>query len=437
MECYPELPPQNQFDEKVHIFSYEYLKCCIYLMGTQPSICTCTKKLYAKLMSSSQLLEDLLDHHGAKNSRKWYFYRELSAAVRHLSKAAYSQKHIFNRLPYYGIKDTEAFVALGNEVHSFLIRSLQKLAPVIIEEAARLEIPFPRETFSVVDFPRITTPFMLDPDIDDEEPSQKTENVVRVAAEFLNIVDTFDEIGIHEPVDPAEIQRMVPASVNEVEIRRHEMMVHNLQSSFDSYVVHGGFHKTNIKLKHLRGYFSVALHLLELTGRLLHFYERHLHDVGYKNVYKLTRDRMAGIIDPERLARYTINYGLYYTCFFMRQGKDLAQEVLRENIQKDTIKVGIPVKLGFHTRPSLLVAKIVQRYGGNVEMVVGDHRFDAGSVLDIQWAGGKIQKENIQEVVFTGDQRALRDIAILAGVNYGEDVMGTGVPLPKELSYLR
>jgi hypothetical protein len=58
-------------------------------------------------------------------------------------------------------------------------------------------------------------------------------------------------------------------------------------------------------------------------------------------------------------------------------------------------------------------------------------------VLDIQWAGGKIQKEQINEVVFEGDSRALADIQILASVNYGEDSMGKGVPLPTELKYLR
>jgi hypothetical protein len=95
------------------------------------------------------------------------------------------------------------------------------------------------------------------------------------------------------------------------------------------------------------------------------------------------------------------------------------------------------VALGFHSRPSLLVAKIVQYYGGQVELCVGPDRFDASSVLDIQWAGGKIHKENVTEVIFEGDTRALVDIEILAGVNYGEDTMGKGVPLPKELKYLR
>jgi len=110
---------------------------------------------------------------------------------------------------------------------------------------------------------------------------------------------------------------------------------------------------------------------------------------------------------------------------------------LNENIERGLITTGIPVKLGFHSRPSLLVAKIVQHYGGKVELCVGEDRFDAGSVLDIQWAGGKIQKENISQVSFEGDVRALKDIETLAAVNYGEDSMGKGIPLPKELSYLK
>ena len=71
-----------------------------------------------------------------------------------------------------------------------------------------------------------------------------------------------------------------------------------------------------------------------------------------------------------------------------------------------------------------------------MELCIGEDRFDASSVLDIQWAGGKIQKENLQEVVFEGDARTLRDIEVLAGVNYGEDTMGKGVLLPAQLKYL-
>ena len=172
-------------------------------------------------------------------------------------------------------------------------------------------------------------------------------------------------------------------------------------------------------------------------GRLLHFYERHLHEAGYKNIYKKVHERLCELIDPDTLLDRTVNYGLYLRLPLSHHRARLAQEILNENIERDSLRVGIPVKLGFHSRPSLLVAKIVQHYGGQVELCVGDDRFDASSVLDIQWAGGKIQKEGITEVVFEGDTRALEDIEILAAANYGEDTMGKGVPLPKELRYLR
>ncbi len=425
------------FADKVRIFSCDYLKCCVYLAAKALPPHPFTKKLYSKLVSTSQVLEDFLDFHGAKNNVEWYYYRELTAAVRHLSLGAYTQKHILNRLVFYDLPDSAEFREAGQETARFLNDSLTKLAPVIIGEAQRLRIPIPDQTFGPEDFPSITTSEMLTYDIDDESKDVQKEHIVKIASDFLRISGRFDHLGFYEPYDVNEILQLVPSKVNEVEIRRFEMVVHNLQSSFDTYVIHGGFRFGDRKLKELRSYFSVVFHLLQLMGRLLHFYERHQHEAGYKNTYKQVQDRLSALVDPRRLLHYTVNYGLYYACHYLGTGKEVARDILNKNAERGTIQVGIPVKLGFHSRPSLLVAKVVQHYGGPVEMVVDQDRFDASSVLDIQWAGGKIQKENISLVIFEGDVRALRDIEILASVNYGEDTMGKGVALPKELKYLK
>ncbi|OEU67894.1 MAG: phosphotransferase [Desulfobacterales bacterium PC51MH44] len=425
------------FAEKVRIFSHDYLKCCTYLLKFNSPRYLFTKKLFTELISTTQVLEDFLDFHGAKNSKDWYFYRELTAAVRHLSLGGYSQTHILNRLNFYGLPDTITFEKEGTKTLYFLRKSLMKLAPVILDEARRLNIPIPDESYDLADFPGIITSEMLDYDIDDTDKDQQKKNIVKIASEFLSIAASFEPLRFYEPYDLPEMLKIVPEKVNEVEMRRFEMLVHNLQSSFDTYVIHGGFRFGNRKLKDLRGFFSVVFHLLQLIGRMLHFYERHLHEAGYKNIYKKAQDRLSSLIDPEELIDRTINYGLYYACHFLTTGKELARDILNENIERSSITLGVPVKLGFHSRPSLLVAKTVQHYGGQVELCVGNDRFDASSVLDIQWAGGKIQKENITEVIFEGDTRALRDIEILASVNYGEDSMGKGIPLPKELSYLR
>ncbi len=425
------------FAEKVRIFSYDYLKCCTYISKFTSPKYLFTKKLFSRLIGISQVLEDFLDFHGAKNSKDWYFYRELTAAVRHLSLGGYSQTHILNRVGFYGLSDIKPFEKEGTATFYFFRKTLMKLAPVILDEARRLNIPVPDENYDMDDFPGIITSEMLDYDIDDIDKDLQKKNIVKIASEFLSIAANFEPIGFYEPYELKEILEIVPSKVNEVEMRRFEMLVHNLQSSFDTYVIHGGYRFGNRKLKDLRGFFSVVFHLLQMIGRLLHFYERHLHEAGYKDIYKQVQDQLLSLINPEELLDRTINYGLYYVCHFLTTGKELAQEILNENIDRTFITVGVPVKLGFHSRPSLLVAKTVQHYGGQVELCVGEDRFDASSVLDIQWAGGKIQKENITKVTFEGDTRALKDIEILASVNYGEDTMGKGIPLPNELNYLR
>ncbi|MBT8369162.1 MAG: HPr family phosphocarrier protein [Deltaproteobacteria bacterium] len=432
----PQTTNYDSFDKKVRIFSHDYLKCCLYISGTDDPKNTFTKKLYSKLISTSMLLEDFLDYHGAKNNKDWYIYRELSAVVRHLSLGANFQKHLSNRLLFYDLPEYSDFQKEGDLTLDFLTRTLINMAPTIIEEAWLRKIPIPRDQFSADDFPSTITNDLLRYDIDDQDKDLQKKNIVKIASEFLNITKDFDQLKFYEPYDDAELVALVPEKVNEVEIRRYEMLLHNLQSSFDTYVIHGGFRYGNRKLKQLRGFFSVVFHLLQMVGRLLHFYERHLHKAGYKNTYKMVQERLSALVNPSMLLDRTINYGLFYACHFLTTGQELAREILNENIERAKIKVSIPEALGFHARPSLLVAKIVQHYGGQVELCVGEDRFDASSVLDIQWAGGKIQKENFKEVIFEGDARTLKDIEVLAGVNYGEDTMGKGVPLPVELKYL-
>ena len=427
----------NNFLEKTKIFSHEYLRACLFLMGSDAQKHTFTKKLYLKLSNSSQLLEDFLDYHGAKNNSNWYFYRELTAAVRHLSKACYSLKHITNRLHRYDISDSQEFIDAGDVTITFLNQTLISMAPAIIKEAQRLKISIPEKSYESTRFPDIVTTDMLAYDIDDQNRDIQKQSIVAIASNFFNIAKQLSKLEFFEPYSTKKMFELVPAKINEVTIRQYEMQIHNLQSTFDTYIIHSGFKLGDKKLKSLRSTFSLALHLLQTMGCLLHFYERHLYDVGYKNVYKKTHNRLVALIDKDAILDRTINFGLFYVCHFLSAGKSIAKDILNENIERSAVTVGIPVKLGFHSRPSLLVAKIVQHYGGQVELCVNNDRFDASSVLDIQWAGGKIQKEDISEVIFEGDIRSLEDIKILASVNYGENTMGRGIPLPEELDYLK
>ncbi len=427
------------FKEKVNIFSFEYLKCILFVVELDDDSYIFTKKLYSKLITTSHILEDFLDFHGAKKNKEWIFYRELSATIRHLALACYSQRHILNRFKFYFFENTryDTFKLEAFDTLKILQEAIKLAAPVILEEARRLKIKLPDNGYDLSFFPGISSIQQLDHNIDDfNSKAQQRENLTRISSEFLEVVKDFEQFAFYERYDLKTINTLVPDQFNEVIIRRYEMLIHNIQSSFDSYVVNTKSSPQNLILEQLRSHFSIVFHLLQVTGSLLHFYERHLHDIGFKDVYKNVSESLSNLIDPDVVLDRAINFCLYYAWKFLSSGKAVAVKILNENMETSTIEVGIPKDRGFHSRPSLLVAKIVQHYGGEVKMLVNSDVFDASSVLDIQWAGGKIKKEEIETVLFKGDIRALRDIKILSSVNYGEDLMGKGIPLPRELSYL-
>ena len=134
-----------------------------------------------------------------------------------------------------------------------------------------MKIHIPNKTFDSTEFPSVVTGDMLDYDIDDENRDQQKKNIVKIASEFMRIAGIFEQHKFYEPLDIKEILVIVPDKINEVEVRRFEMLVHNLQSSFDTYVIHGGYRFGNRKLKQLRAYFSAVLHLLQIMGTVASF----------------------------------------------------------------------------------------------------------------------------------------------------------------------
>ncbi len=428
------------FSGKVNIFSFEYIKCLLFVAKLDDPNYIFTKKLLSKLATTSFILEDFLDFHGAKKNAQWLYYRELCATVRHLSLACFSQKHILNRSRFYLLDNCanyEDFQKESMDLVFLLQDALFRTAALVIQEACRLDIDIPAVEYDPSFFPGVPSSQHLPHDIDDFNTitSVQRKNLTWIASQFLDLVKSFESMAFYEKYDIAGLREIVPEKVNEVLIRNFEMQLHNIQSSFDSYVVCRNSSEDRI-LEQLRSHFSIVLHLLQVMGRLLHFYERHLYGSEFKDVYKRVSNDLSAIIGHEVLLEQIINFCLFHAWKFLSSGQDVARKILNENMETTEIEVGIPKDRGFHSRPSLLVAKIVQHYGGEVILHVAGDQFDASSVLDIQWAGGKISKEEIERVKFSGDSRALNDIQILAGVNYGENVMGKGIPLPEELSYL-
>ncbi len=103
--------------------------------------------MFSKLIGSSHILEDFLDFHGAKKNKEWVLYRELSATIRHLALACYSQKHILNRFQSY-LFSTDDYGTFRQEALDTLLTlqdAIKLASPLIIKDAPRLGIEFPKQ----------------------------------------------------------------------------------------------------------------------------------------------------------------------------------------------------------------------------------------------------------------------------------------------------
>jgi len=399
------------------------------------SQCLADKKMARKLMNkrlfyviyvTARELEDFLDDHEAKNNRTWYYFRELVASAQAFGFAAFLVEYIETR--YLGVQDKEIFqdyFTKTKKYKQYFKRVLIYIFKLIQEEAYRLKISFPPKGLSEKYYYDIPPNKILPPTFDEEVKNDK-ENIIKICSQYTNTTEEFEELKCNRFYSPKQLLEMVPEKVNEEMIRKFELSMHNLESVYDTYVKDTTLEAKDPLFNQLRTQISINLHLLEIARSLVHFFERH------EKINTLLENE----IKSNNIPTAVVNWALYYTNQIMQASKGLTDEILQKYAPMDSIELPVPKNLGFHLRPSTLVAKVVNHYGSNVYMMVGNDKFDAKSVLSVTWAGGKIAREKIEDVTFVGDKRTLEDLKILASVNYGENHMGKDRPLPKKLSYL-
>ena len=436
----PPMVPLSElsFYDKIPLFTHNLLKFFYFLNENSRTPFTLTKKFFLTLATEAQLLEDMLDFHGAKNNDEWFLFREFCASTYHLSMAAYYHLHLLSRFSCTQCTDRKVQPILKNSlrVEEFFRTSLLKLSLPILKEAKKLKLPVPKTPLDPSLFHTTMTRDRLLYDIDDIDHDQQKTYISKIASDFLKIAQDIEQLAFRCEAQK-DVTLLVPAHINETIIWQFENNLHNLQSIFDTYVVAGGYRHAKQVLLNFRKALSMVIHLFQIAGKLLHLYERHLLTATTKSAYQKVQKKLQKIILPDRLLNVAVRYGVGTACQIVLESRSLANDILNMYVETGEIEVPIPKNMGFHSRPSLMVARIVQHYGGTVTLCVGEDQFDAASVLDIQWAGGKIQKEKIETVIFRGDRRTLHDLKILANVNYGEDLMGKGILLPNELSYLK
>jgi phosphotransferase system HPr-like phosphotransfer protein len=392
---------------------------------------TASRARFSNLVHECHEMESFLDDHGARLNRRFVVLTELVASVRSFAITGYAAAHLKGRLQSYGHSDWgEAGGAAVQAIES-LLRLVQgavdSLFPRLVEEATSCGFQPIIDVDESRRKPLVEAKRRLPHDIGEDQSVDDPQRVAELVARYLQAVEMLEELGVDAIADDVDRSRYVDQHCREEQARVYEATVHNLQSTYDTYIKNTVLETEDVRLRSLRGRASAALHLLEAVTQLAHFHERHEGDHGLAP----TAPMLSALVPRARVQEVMVNDLLVAAVQVLRDGKETAEALLGDFTRVRELVVELPEGVTLHARPVALIVGIVSHFGTPVEVEIGQRRCNAGSILEVLMAIGGA--EDVSEFIFRGDERPLRHIALLFESGLGES---EGTEMPLELSYL-
>jgi hypothetical protein len=388
-----------------------------------------------QLVHDAHQLESYLDEFGARYNRTFHAYTELIAALRGLGHAAYVLAHVRQRMESYHAEQWQP-EGLSGEVGQRLARAsnelhawLAGLLSTALQDAQRagfgpVDAPLGSEAWLPVEVRRRLPRNLGQDELQDEE-----QRIADVASKFIQAADLMGYIGHSNGLSPAARRELIQRACSEEQARVYEATVHNLQSSYDTYIRNTILEARDPRLKLLRGQASAALHCLEAVTELIHFLERHASPSRLATEESV--QRLSDLVPREAVERVVVEDLLGPARELLHGGRRLAEDLLPLYSRVRELEVELLDGVAFHARPAALIFGIVQHHGLPVELELGGRTCNAGSILEMLLAVGSAPEA--RRFVFRGDERPLRDIQTLFESGLGEQSQ----PLPSSLGYLR
>lgn len=350
---------------------------------------TLTRPLMGLLMMQSIEVEELLDAYGARNNRRWKYFRTLIATFKQFADIGYELLHIQHALPSYHLLPIQRdFSAATMETLVFISHVLLRAGDEFIHEARKLGFDVPSSQGRDGLYAEILPPGRLPHDIETRRIDNVYETVTLLATEFLNLADQSRILGRIQKPPPDKALNFIGDAVNEESLRQLTQRFHNLQSLYDTFVSDTDVEMLDADLAILRGHITVVMHLLEIATLLAHFFERH--------VRRSTRDcpdSTLVLVNPNRILTALIDYALGFSIAYIEPARQLCQAMLRRYVEIGEIEVSVPVYRGFHVRPSTLVAAIVLHYGTEVAIHLDQQVCNAAVPMEMFRLNEKINAE--------------------------------------------
>ncbi|MBR0457837.1 MAG: hypothetical protein IJJ26_01235 [Victivallales bacterium] len=334
--------------------------------------------------SQSERAEEMLDGFGAKNNRIWYPIRENIALLKNFSEAAYDLLHLLYASQHYNLgEQLEQFVADTIVQKRYLAKILHLGLRAFLQYLEPLGIPLKTTPF-VADFQEIDASLQLPFTRRLTETGNGKQQVDTLAISILNSTEEVNNFRHLAAAKPSEWRNLDFDFLSETRLRSMEVNMHVLQSMYDTYIANSEMERSDPDLPILRGRISTALHLLRVSTIFIHFYERHM---------KMPIPKDEAFLDHTDFFRCVIEYLARYIHVALSTGRKLCSGLLKKYCVVKTVQVKVPPYIGFHVRPSSLVAAIVLHYGCNVTMTIGDSSYDASIFSNIAMANNYIDQK--------------------------------------------
>ena len=426
-----QLVPERDFANLLGSRAQDLLRLTNTL--SSPEVGCWTKRLFFLLYSEADELESFLDDYGARSNQAYAPITELVASIRGFSMAGLSLEHLARRLDAYRV--LESFSELDADMaredltaaRVWIQEALVALLGEIRVETERHGVHLPEEGHAEGESGFPVVRFRLPMDVGLEDIDEEEQRIAEVASKYLQACTMLDDgsSGILE--EPAGRDRFLRESFTEETARVYEATVHNLQSTYDTYICNTRLESADGRLPKLRGHVSGSLHLLEAATQLAHFLERHESEVRDDGA----RSQLARLAPRAQVSNVILNVLLLWAGRFMAQGRVLAEDLLPAYTNLQVLDVELGEGLQLHARPISLLVSIINHHATPVEFEVAGETCNAGSILEMMIiAGSKAEEKRFR---FRGDERPLRDIALLFHHNLGEEGADS---LPPELGYL-
>lgn len=392
------------------------------------------RKHYFQLYNETDALESFLDDYGARVNRTYNTFRELVASLRGFSQAGHSITHLSSRLDSYGVlgrlgaEDAEDFQVSIRRVGAFIRLSVVEMLGATFEESDELGMEVTPAVFPEQNFAPVHARQRLPRNIDEEEARDECQKIAEIASKYLQACDVLRDLRVRRIDNASERAQYLTDVCTEEQARVYEATVHNLQSSYDTYLKNTVLEAQDERLSQLRGHISAALHTLQAVTHLTHFHERHENDIRSEGAQR----RISSIVHRAEVQEMVLNHLLYWADRLLDQGRRLALAILPEYTNAQELEVELRGNLVLHARPAALIVGIVNHFGTPVEMEVAGQRCNAASILELLVTVGSHPDE--RKFVFRGDENPLRDIGLLFQYGLGEEGIEN---LPSDLSYLR